>query len=286
MAWLTGWSSKTLVASWTYSTRGQLWRLLPSVRGFLLLEDRNVESKTVSFACVDAITGKTRWQDLSFEERWWIGMEGVHEDVVFIHGYAAPDMPDHKKITALDVFSGKVLWTNAELKYLFAHEDAVYAARDDHDRRVFFELDLRDGAVLREIDDSSIGVLRSAVKNDRPADVHFPLLLPGTGQLAAQAPEAVDRIVRWIDNVEIVEFLEHDLHWIVGYHVRLQAASGRPLYRQHLAISRKDADRICFADVMTREALTCVPDMFFSMADHLYYIKERNSVSAVNLGRS
>lgn len=286
MTWLTHLMPKKLARSWTYSTRGQIWRLLPSASRCLLLEDREVDSKKVSFACIDAITGAARWRDLSFDERWWISMEAVHDDVVFIHEYAAPDMPDHKKIVAVDIGSGRVLWSNGELKYMFAHQDAVYAAKDEYDRRRFFELGLHDGKVLREIEDSYVSVLRSTVVHDRFADVHFPQPLAGGGQTAGPAPEIINRIVPQIESAEMAEYLEHDLLLVVGYYERMQVSSARPLYRQHLSIARKDSRRILFEDVLTREALTCVPDMFFRMADHLYYIKERNSVSAVNLART
>ena len=103
------------------------------------------------------------WSNAQFRDRWWMSIETVHDHVLFLHEYATPDMPDHRKIFALDIGDGKLLWSNDDMKYLFAHERAVYAAKESNDRRRFYELDLQTGTELREVDDEYIGVLRSTI---------------------------------------------------------------------------------------------------------------------------
>ncbi len=114
MNWLAGWKSKKLEPAWEYKTKGILWRLLPSRDGYIVLEDRDVETKTVSFACIRASSGEICWDDVQFDERWWVNVEAIHEDVVLFHEYATPDMPDHKKITVVDLNNGRTLWSNDE----------------------------------------------------------------------------------------------------------------------------------------------------------------------------
>lgn len=283
MKWLSAWRSTKLATAWTYSTHGQLWRLLPSTDGYLALEDRQAESKCVSFACLHAMTGEVLWRDLSFEERWWISLNTIHQDVVFLHEYATPDMPDEKKIYAVDIASGRLRWSNADLKFLFAHDGAVYAARDEYDRRRFFELDLHIGSVLREIDDGYLNVVRSTVVGAGLTQVRFPAHYVPGGEGGNTRYDRLEKFFRGVSDVEMAEVLEFDRHWIVGYYVKLHERSSQRALQQHLAVMAKDEERVIFRDVLTRNALMCAPDMFFSMRNHLYYVKERKCLSALNL---
>ena len=67
MSWMPGWKRRKLRVAWEFSTRGILWRLVPSAEA-LAIEDRDAETKTVSFACVDAASGVVRWHDRKFDE--------------------------------------------------------------------------------------------------------------------------------------------------------------------------------------------------------------------------
>src|SRR5512143_3768508 len=109
------WRRPPLGVAWEYSTTGVLWRLLPAKQGVFVLEDRKVEAKNVTFACIDMRTGAGRWKDVALDERWWVGIELVERDAVILHGYGAPDLPDHRGIYLLDLQSGALLWQHAEL---------------------------------------------------------------------------------------------------------------------------------------------------------------------------
>src|SRR5258707_14789953 len=116
MHWFSRRKSKEVTVAWQYTTKGNLWRLFPSASGHIVLEDRNVERKEVSFACLDHQTGKVFWADVQFQERWWISIDSICSGVLFLHEYASPDMPDHKKIYAVDLSSGVLIWSNQAMK--------------------------------------------------------------------------------------------------------------------------------------------------------------------------
>ena len=143
----------TLQVKWQYSNSDIIWKLSYAELGFLIGESRNLETKRASFLCLDASTGKIFWDNVSLEEPWWVGIEGVEHNVVFFHRYAQPELPEHKFIEAHDCRTGKLLWMNTDLIFWFALEDKVYANKNFFEKRVTYCLDAMTGSVLGECSD-------------------------------------------------------------------------------------------------------------------------------------
>ncbi|HUX92187.1 MAG TPA: DUF4905 domain-containing protein, partial [Ignavibacteriaceae bacterium] len=85
-----------------YSNRRQIWRLIPTDSGKIIIEDRNVETKEAFFNCLDIYTGKKKFSNLQLDEKYWIGIETIYKDIIFFHKYLKPDMPGHIGIIAYD----------------------------------------------------------------------------------------------------------------------------------------------------------------------------------------
>ena len=65
-------ASNKLKPHWLYSTDNILWRIMFSHNGIIIGEDRNTETKMVTFFCLDASNGKPLWKNKTFNEQWWI----------------------------------------------------------------------------------------------------------------------------------------------------------------------------------------------------------------------
>src|ERR1043165_73152 len=164
-------SKNKLRPAWNFVANGVIWRLLISQNGYLVGEDRNKESKMVTFFCIHLESGEVLWQGKLFDEDWWMGLEARHNDIVFMHEFATPDLPEHKKIPAVDMMTGRPLWTNEQSKFLFAHEDRVYTVKDGFETRTFIELDLRTGKEMREVDTAVVNELRNSARPDHPVQL-------------------------------------------------------------------------------------------------------------------
>src|ERR1041385_7071151 len=149
MRWRFGKRNNQVKVAWLFKAKGMIWRLLPTTDGYFVGEDRTLDNKKTTFFCIDQKSGEVRWQNVSFGEDWWISLEVIHDDIVFLHEYAVPSMPEHKKIFALSLPTGKLLWSNDTLKFEFVAGEHVYASRETFEARIFFELDVGTGAVLR-----------------------------------------------------------------------------------------------------------------------------------------
>jgi hypothetical protein len=282
MNWLTDWKRKNVEIAWEYSVNGILWRLLPSDNGYLILEDRDVEAKSVSFACIRSSTGEVCWDNIRFGEQWWMSIEAVHGNFVFLHEYATPDMPDHKKITVVDLVSGDILWSNDELKFMFAYEQSMYVLKDEYDIRHFFEVDLQNGEVLREIDDQYLAVLRETVSGNKVDHIEFPMTFNNE-----TVPDALVKsivvLTEHVDNIGLIEYLEKGEFFVVSYYENISPVLTKQLFRQHLAVLHKEKNRIVHKDVLTSDALMNVPDTFFGLGDAVLYIKNKKTLMSINL---
>ena len=137
--------------SWEFTTQGDIWRLHPASGGRLVGEERDAVRKAVSFFCLDLTAGKPMWAGRNFGEPWWTGIEAVHEETVIIHGFATPDLPEHRGVAAVDLVTGDLLWQDAAIAYWGATGDCVYAGRVARGGMISEEIEIRTGRVGREL---------------------------------------------------------------------------------------------------------------------------------------
>ena len=138
-------------------------------------EEREIESRTVSFFCVELSGGRSLWKEKEYGEQWWTGIETVYRDTLLLHGYASPDMPEHRGITAVDIATGELLWRNDEVTCAAAVRGHIRALRGHPGTRTAVELDRRTGAVLRELIENDAG--SAGVNDETVAGVLSPAIL-------------------------------------------------------------------------------------------------------------
>ncbi len=135
-----------------FSDGNQIWRLLISDSDKLIIETRDTDKKEVFFSCVDLNSGKELFKDFQFEEKYWIGIEKIYDDIIFFHRFVKPDMPGHREIIAFDINSQRILWQTNEFTFLFIYNDKLYASKELFEGNKFFILDYKTGEVASELD--------------------------------------------------------------------------------------------------------------------------------------
>lgn len=280
MQLFSGLLGKKLSAEWEFTVPGVIWRLLPAAEGILVGEDRDLEKKTVSFFCLDERTGTPLWKDLRFAEPWWISMEALHKETLILHEFAAPDMPDHKKIHAVGAATGKTLWSNDDAKFLFAHGDHMYAGRETFEERIFSEIRLKDGVAVREVSAPDLHAIQREVHEGFATEVRFPEvvrdgepkepdLAPFVGSASADGGQT--------------EYIAESLHVAVAGCTPEPALNGGRTFRQQLVVFDRARGKVVYRDLMNAKLSMPVPDMFFLKRGFLYYIKEKRTLCAVRL---
>lgn len=272
-----------LRATWKYDVHGVIWRLLPTGSGKLIGEERDIETKSVTFFCVNQFTGEVLWDRRSFGPQWWIGVEAIHREMLFLHGFATPDLPEHKMIIGVDILSGERRWSNEELKFILAAGDLLYASKDMAEGNHLFELDYTSGAILRSLGNNHQAVMHARLIEESIPAIEFPVPFgPAVaGSLAALLP--ADNVVGNSEGIE------HGEHIILSYHERSEKSTHEESrFDTILIIVEKSTSRVVFRDRLNADIAAIVPESFFIQEGMLYFVKNRKSLYATRLptGRS
>ena len=145
-----------------YSNKKQIWRLLPTQTGKLVIEERDPDTKEVFFTCLDIKTGKKILNDFQLEEKFWVGIEEIYKDIIYFHKFRKPDMPGHLGIIVFDIKTKSILWETDEYIFLFIHNDELYCYKEKFEGRNFYKLDYHSGKLIADLgeDVSEINSLR------------------------------------------------------------------------------------------------------------------------------
>jgi hypothetical protein len=260
--------------SWEFQVSSIIWRILPAGTEYVIGEIRDGGKKTVSFFAVGLDDGRPRWEGNPAPEKWWTGIESVHGNILVLHEYPVPSMPDHRKIFAVDLPTGELLWTNEELAFSFALGDTFYASKDYFDRRAFYGLDAATGRVGEEVPAERIQELMTR----RPAgwEGHIGIPLPddtvsaaATGRLGRTATLFPGESLRY-GGVEVACCYE-----TVG------SPDTAPPLREHLFVVDAGSGEFLFHDVVCDQLSGPVPGTFFRMGDSILYVKNRSTLRSL-----
>lgn len=142
-----------LKKNYKFDNGRQIWRIIPTNSGKLIIEEREPEKKQAYFHCLSIETGKKILNNFQLDDKFWVGIEAVQNDIIFFHKFAKPDMPKHRGIFAYDLGKKEFLWQNPELIFLFLFENKLYAYKDKFEGRNFCSIHAESGKLIEEIGD-------------------------------------------------------------------------------------------------------------------------------------
>lgn len=238
----------------------------------------------MSFFCLDQENGNVIWEKKNFGEEWWMGIEGVKDDVLLLHGYATPDLPAHRGIVAVHAPTGETLWVARDLTFLSFGDSVVLASRQEvgGPRRV--RLNLADGSIAAEMEADrreEAGLGREAVPvvgepvfpsrhvdpEDLPPDV-MKVVRRHSGRRMAGTPVDV------IEDRDLVVFDFRDSGGSVA-----EGGKGATV----LIVAGRAEGTLLYRDVIDREVSQLIPEAFFLQGHMLYYVRDRRLLIAVGL---
>jgi len=277
---------RRLKPSWEFTTRGRIWRLHPAGAGRLVGEERDVETKVASYFCVDLGRGRALWRERSYGDPWWTGTEAIHRDVLLLHGFATPDLPEHKQVIAVDLPTGDLLWKNADVKFLSVAGGRVFAARSMHAGQILLQLDLQTGAVVHEGRPGAewVGTLPPAGGEEITDAFRFPERMSGDDTHSASLSDLLRAARISAVGAEHIEVIDDGDKVVFGYHDRLSEPSpDRPLLRSRLALVERRSRTLLHAATIDEKVSFPQPDAFFVRAGFLYYVRDRRTLTAIAL---
>ena len=259
---------------WSFSQKGNIWKLLFAGNDILTGETRDIDDKRVYFFSIDIKTGKSLLKNYVFEnEKYWIASENAGGRFLFLHRFQSPNLPMHKGIIAIDVQTGEKIWENSELEYIFHTDDGVYAIKQLFESTEIFLLNINTGVIIKKFsqdENKDVYSLREITSQDY-FDKSF------------KYPEVIqnDIINEEISTVEIMGAPEAVIYKdkiIFNYYKRLEDYLENKIYIFDINSKKK-----LYEDILNRQAFYNVPDSFFLKDEYLFYIKEKNQIVTFKL---
>jgi hypothetical protein len=272
--------TRTLKLRWQYTPGAMIWRVHPAVQGRILGEERDLERKQVFFFALDMATGAVLWHKPVVGNPWWVSMNRVVGDLLFLHGFATPDMPVQRGVTIVAAGTGERLWSRAE----WSIERLV-------ERSLIVREDRREGSVLLVVDPYTGSVLNEPAGHERPpqpsedsfADVEFPAMLPCTSVQEHRSGRFIAQ--QWsVDQLAgPIELLEHPAVVMMAAHERKEEG-GHAAFVHHLRVVKRNTGTVIYRDILAASTTGFGMDAFFVQDRALVYVRERRTVRAVSLG--
>jgi hypothetical protein len=254
---------------YSFSNKRQIWRLIPAGDN-LIIEERHAGTREVFFSCINLHTGKILFRDYQPVEKFWIGIEAVHQDVVYFHKFAKPDMPGHKEIIAVDLNSLETLWSTSRYSFLFAYEGKIYSFINQFEGKKYFILDYKTGEIIQSFNDKDLDIneLRyRSYDNTFFEDAFFPeLCIPGDNTIAILSKK-ID-----LPLAGRVECVKKDGYLFANYHLD----AGKGILKNIFSVVEIGSEMVIFKQVLIDKTEKFVPENFFIKGDKLFLIKEKS----------
>ncbi len=261
---------------YTYTNNRQLWRLLPNDNGQIIIEDRDPTLKEVFFNCIDMQTGKPIFNNLQFEEKYWIGIEAVTGDLILFHKFVKPDLPAHLGIMAFDIRTRSVIWETYEYNFLFINDNKIYTFRSGFEGKQYFVLDLFSGEMIESLGDNSAAV--NILKQNSSSETYY-----NNFKFPQSYDEGIEKtsysgILDNLKNVKTitgkVDYLMFNNLLLVNYHEVMKQGTLKNTFTAIDIHSKK----IIFEETLNAASTTIMPDSFFMVDSYLLLLKEKTKL--------
>lgn len=273
MKFLSLFSSARLKPRWQFTADNILWRIMFSYNGMIIGEDRNTETKSVTFFCLRSNDGAPVWKQRTFNEQWWIGLTGVTEDRLYLHGFKKPDMPEQKGIIAVDVLQGTIRWFNPDFAFIALKPPFVYGYKDLFERRLYYRLDDRTGELQEE--------LQSLPEDVRENDQYEKTDFTFSRQASAEEDPELWSLLNSEPGFVSAEIIQAEKYSVLNVYQK-HPSEERSL-KNTLHVIDSSTKKKVYSDVLNGSTPYAVPDSFFMDGERIYYIKERKTFVALDL---
>ncbi|GHB63218.1 hypothetical protein GCM10007390_16310 [Persicitalea jodogahamensis] len=236
-----------------------------------IVELRDAETKTVSWALLDLTTNQVLWQKSPSATEWWTTLAGFAGDRVFLHNYRFPDIPEPTDLLALSVAEGEVVW--ALPGWLFVRilpgTEQIVVAQKQAER------------IQYQLCDSNSGLLKNPVlEKDLPAvtepNHHIPVRYEPHDIYFRQLSAFLGRMVETQDAVAI-DYLESDPYVVFSYYLYDQEKAA-----QYLLVVNRNRE-IIYHNLLSDKRPGISLDTILLKNNHLVFLRNTNELNSLTL---
>lgn len=193
--------SKQLEHVFSHQFKTDIWEVLPSNHR-LLITTRDSETLQVSFSLFDLEENKFLWDNVSFEESWWISIYDFSGDVIVFQTYNDTQDIEARSAFGFDIHTAEALWSIDDIKLNKASDGrlTVTPLSGEHDA---FMINTKTGEEL----DSSEYFESKSTRNEDKFPLHYESDSPHFETLSSFVRAKLDiELVGSCDYLEINDF--------------------------------------------------------------------------------
>ncbi|HRI47162.1 MAG TPA: DUF4905 domain-containing protein [Ignavibacteriaceae bacterium] len=263
-----------------HNYKRQIWRLLLNKSNHLLIEERDAETKAVSYSLYDFASKKYLLDNYKFEEEFWIGVEAFTEKVMLMHKYVKPDMPTHKGMKAFSFIDKRELWENNSLNFLFVKDDDVYCFSQRFEGKEFFIIDLYSGEIRENLRSDYHRINR--IKNELDlSENNSGYVFPET--LHPLKNEEIFNVVqettKKINLTGSFEYLGFNGSIFVNFHKINKDGTLDNIFR----VIEPSKQKVIFEETLNKKVKNLFIDSFFIKDNLLFLLMEKSGVAVYRL---
>lgn len=271
-----------LKKKYRFDNKRQIWRIIPTNSGKLIIEERESEQKQVYFHCIELTSGKKILQDFQLDDKFWVGIESVKDDYIYFHKFAKPDMPKHKGIFAFDIKTKKIFWENSNLTFQFMFRDKMYAYVEEFGGKKFFALNLQDGTVEDELGDNPqlINELRDqSIADNIPAGYLFPEVFSSDSLIENNTFDLISSLKTDFMISGQIEYLLKNGLLMMSFHTVNEKGKLNNIFKAVDLSGRK----YILEEVLNKDTSLFFTDSFFVKDDFLFLLFGKTRLEVYNI---
>jgi hypothetical protein len=261
---------------YSVTNKRDIWRLIPSESGYLVIEERDLNTKEVFFNCLKIFDGKVLFKNFQLEEKYWVGIEGIYKSTIFFHKFRKPDMPGHRGIYAFNILNKKLVWQNDDLIFSLAKDDKVFAYQTTFEGRQYYLLDSLTGEIIKGLGSEfdEINKLREeSTKNDFINSFLFPK--------AFHQNEANSDVVEIFNKLFSDGKISGSINWlklndyvIFNYHEQ----NSNETFNNYFKVFDTVRNKIVLSETLNSKSKKMVFESYFIVGDQIFLLVEKTKL--------
>jgi len=260
-----------LKKNYRFDNKRQIWRIIPTDNGKLIIEERETEKKLAYFHCLELESGRKILSNFQPEDKFWVGIEAVRDDIIFFHKFAKPDMPKHRGIFAFDLMKKEFIWQNPELVFLFILQEKIFAYKEKFEGRDYYSINPSTGEIIEDVGANYelINTLRDeSIKEEENKGYLFPEVFEADSITDDCANEFIEALRNDFVISGKIEFIWKDNLLMLSFHVANSKGSLNNLFK---AVDLSKGKYI-LEEVINKETGLFLTDSFFIKDDLLFLL--------------
>lgn len=260
----------------------QVWRILISPIDQLIIETRDTDKKEAYFSCYDLGNSKKVFKSYQLDEKYWLGIEDLYDDLILFHRFTKPDMPGHKSIIAFDIKSRQVIWENNDYSFLFLYDEKIYCFTQGFEGRRFYTIDPLTGNLIDDLGDDAYAINEIKYKADDAKDFSSFMFPETFSSLNNSIPALAEIISKHtgVNNITgEVEFVEKNSKVFMNFHHEITTG----VLENKFIVWDIAKDKIVMNELLNSAVNSYVPDSFFIYKNFLILLKEKSEVLVYKL---